>query len=70
MANNRRDDDLAYGEYHGEGGAEGDRGMIGDMGRRLFGGRKEVRLQFSKRHSVLPVHSAYFQVGQRRSNAF
>lgn len=43
MANNRRDDDLAYGEYHGQGGGEGDRGFVGDMGRRLFGGRKEVR---------------------------
>lgn len=38
----RRDDDLAYGEYHGQQGEEGDRGMIGDMGRRFFGGRKEV----------------------------
>lgn len=65
MAYNRRDDDLAYGEYHGEGGAEGDRGMIGDMGRRLFGGRKEVRPLFSKRHSstVFPVHVAYVEAG-------
>lgn len=39
----RRDDDLAYGDYHGQGdGEEGDRGMIGDMGRRFFGGKKEV----------------------------
>ncbi|KAH7132532.1 hypothetical protein B0J11DRAFT_521930 [Dendryphion nanum] len=38
---NRRDDDLAYGEYHGQGGdATGDRGLIGDMGRRFFGGNK------------------------------
>jgi len=44
MAHNRRDDDLAYGDYHGQQeGQEGDRGMIGDMGRRLFGGKKEVR---------------------------
>lgn len=43
MANNRRDDDLAYGDYY-QGGGEGDRGIVGDMGRRLFGGsRKEVR---------------------------
>lgn len=38
----RRDDDLAYGEYHGQDGGESDRGMIGDMGRRFFGGKKEV----------------------------
>ncbi|KAF2628526.1 phospholipase D/nuclease [Macroventuria anomochaeta] len=38
----RRDDDLAYGDYHGQGEEqEGDRGMIGDMGRRFFGGKKE-----------------------------
>lgn len=38
----RRDEDLAYGDYHEQEGGEGDRGMIGDMGRRFFGGRKEV----------------------------
>ncbi|KAF1849313.1 phospholipase D/nuclease [Cucurbitaria berberidis CBS 394.84] len=40
---NRRDDDLAYGDYHGQegGGGEGDRGLIGDVGRRFFGGKKE-----------------------------
>lgn len=39
----RRDDDLAYGDYHGQGeGQEGDRGFVGDMGRRFFGGKKEV----------------------------
>ena len=43
MARNRYDDDLAYGEYPGNEGEEGDRGLIGDMGRRFFGGRKEVR---------------------------
>jgi hypothetical protein len=59
MAHNRRDDDLAYGDYHGDAGAEGDRGLIGDMGRRLFGGgRKEVRSFWfhylpTKRHSVM-----------------
>ncbi|KAF1927556.1 phospholipase D active site motif protein [Didymella exigua CBS 183.55] len=38
----RRDDDLAYGDYHGQGeGQEGDRGFVGDMGRRFFGGKKE-----------------------------
>ncbi|XPS78824.1 Phospholipase D [Ascochyta lentis] len=38
----RRDDDLAYGDYHGQAeGEEGDRGMMGDMGRRFFGGKKE-----------------------------
>jgi len=37
----RRDEDLAYGDYHEQEGGEGDRGMIGDMGRRFFGGRKE-----------------------------
>jgi phospholipase D1/2 len=45
MAYNRRDDDLAYGENHGQQqeGEEGERGFIGDMGRRVFGGQKEVR---------------------------
>lgn len=38
----RRDDDLAYGDYHGQGGEEGDRGFVGDMGRRFGFGRKEV----------------------------
>lgn len=43
MAYNRRDDDLAYGDYHGEQqppreGEEGERGFIGDMGKRFFGG--------------------------------
>lgn len=40
MAYNRRDDDLAYGDYHGQGqdGGEGERGLIGDVGRRFFGG--------------------------------
>lgn len=38
----RRDDDLAYGDYHGQEGDEGDRGLIGDMGRRFGFGRKEV----------------------------
>jgi phospholipase D1/2 len=38
----RRDDDLAYGDYHGQEGEEGDRGLIGDMGRRFGFGRKEV----------------------------
>jgi phospholipase D1/2 len=35
----RRDDDLAYGEYNE--GQEGDRGLIGDMGRRFGFGKKE-----------------------------
>ena len=50
----RRDDDLAYGDYHGQEGEEGDRGMIGDMGRRFFGGRKEVST-LPERHAVI-VH--------------
>lgn len=36
MANNRRDDDLAYGDPPP--GGEGERGFIGDMGKRFFGG--------------------------------
>lgn len=44
MAPNRHDDDLAYGNLPGDEGGDGDRGLIGDMGRRLFGGKKEVRL--------------------------
>lgn len=39
----RRDDDLAYGDYHGQPEGDGDRGLIGDMGRRFFGGKKEAR---------------------------
>lgn len=46
MAYNRRDDreDMAYGDYHGQQqeGEEGERGFIGDMGRKVFGGHKEV----------------------------
>lgn len=44
MAYNRRDDDLAYGEHHGQQqeGEEGERGFVGDMGRKFFGGHKEV----------------------------
>lgn len=43
MAYNRRDDDLAYGDYPGQQheGGEGDRGLIGDVGRRFFGGGKK-----------------------------
>ena len=47
MAYNRRDDDLAYGDYHGERGdrgeqqGEGERGIIGDIGRQFFGGKKQ-----------------------------
>jgi hypothetical protein len=68
MAYNRRDDDLAYGDYHDEGGDEGegaDRGMVGDMGRRLFGGRKQVREVSPKWPFVplYPVHTAYVQLG-------
>lgn len=46
---NRRDDDLAYGEYHGQGqeGGEGERGFIGDVGRRFFGGNKPQGEQVS-----------------------
>ncbi|KAF1967898.1 phospholipase D/nuclease [Bimuria novae-zelandiae CBS 107.79] len=65
MASNRRDDDMAYGDYHGQQreGEEGERGFIGDMGRRVFGGRKENAQQssssggglglFDKLHSAL-----------------
>jgi phospholipase D1/2 len=37
------DDDLAYGEYHdrGEAGAEGDRGFVGDVFRRMRGNRQD-----------------------------
>jgi hypothetical protein len=63
MAYNRRDDDLAYGEYHehDRDGAEGDRGFVGDMGRRLFGGRKEVRPLRGSSQTVFetPVLSLY-----------
>lgn len=62
MAHNRRDDDLAYGDYHGEGhgerrhqqeqGDETDRGFIGDVGRRFFGGGNSVSPVFlHTRHS-------------------
>jgi hypothetical protein len=58
MAYNRRDDDLAYGDYHGqEEGQEGDRGFVGDVGRRLFGGRKEVRPVSTKRSAVPSLYT-------------
>lgn len=59
----RQDDDLAYGDYHGQGaGQEGDRGMIGDMGRRFFGGRKEVCAFWATMlSSVHGVQGARFQ---------
>ncbi|KAF2005570.1 phospholipase D/nuclease, partial [Amniculicola lignicola CBS 123094] len=46
MAYNRRDDDLAYGDYHGQGerrddSQEGDRGLIGDLGKKFFGGGRQ-----------------------------
>ncbi|KAF2740141.1 phospholipase D/nuclease [Polyplosphaeria fusca] len=46
MASNRRDDDLAYGDYHGDRGdrgegGEGERGFIGDLGKQFFGGKKQ-----------------------------
>lgn len=44
----RRDDDLAYGEYHEQ---EGDRGLIGDMGRRFGFGKKEVSTYLAMRSS-------------------
>jgi len=48
MAQHRRDDDLAYGEYNPRNdGEEGNRGVMSDMGRRLFGGRKEQNQQSS-----------------------
>ncbi|KAJ4351315.1 uncharacterized protein N0V89_006654 [Didymosphaeria variabile] len=64
MAYNRRDDDdLAYGEHHGQQqeGEEGERGFVGDMGRKFFGGQKENPQQgssgggglFGKLHSAL-----------------
>jgi hypothetical protein len=57
MAYNRRDDDLAYGEYNPgrDSQEEQDRGMIGDMGRRLFGGKKEVSI-FSTNADAVIVH--------------
>lgn len=56
----RQDDDLAYGDYHGQ-GEEGNRGMIGDMGRRFFGGKQEVcaflRPQCCHRYTVCMMRS-------------
>lgn len=67
MAYNRRDDDLAYGEYNPgrDSQEEQDRGTIGDMGRRLFGGRKEVStLSANAMQSLYTlVHCCAFQVG-------
>lgn len=48
MAYNRRDDDLAYGDYRGQDqGQQGDgeRGFIGDMGKRFFGGGSQPQAQ-------------------------
>jgi len=57
MAQHRRDDDLAYGEYNPRNdGEEGNRGVMSDMGRRLFGGRKEVStIRFTNANAVI-VH--------------
>lgn len=45
MSYGRRDDDMAYGDYHEQqDGQEGERGFIGDMGKRLFGGNKQVSI--------------------------
>jgi phospholipase D1/2 len=57
MAN--RDDDLAYGEYHGQQGQEGqegDRGFLGDTFRRFAGigklqGAQQQQQQVCKRAS-------------------
>jgi hypothetical protein len=43
MSGYNRDDDLAYGDYHGQGdgeGGEGERGFLGDTARKFFGGKK------------------------------
>ncbi|KAK1913773.1 hypothetical protein P3342_007017 [Pyrenophora teres f. teres] len=37
----RRDEDLAYGDYNKREGEEGDRGLLGDVGRRFGFGKKE-----------------------------
>lgn len=38
------EDDLAYGEYHGEGGGgESERGFVGDVFRRIRGKNPQVR---------------------------
>jgi hypothetical protein len=67
----RRDDDLAYGDYHGQGeGQEGDRGFVGDMGRRFFGGKKEVgALPPTMLSLVHRVHDAQFHGCKRRYGA-
>ena len=62
MAYNRRDDDLAYGDYHGQGqgqagegeGAEGERGLIGDVGRRFFGKHGEQVSEILSTSRTLP----------------
>lgn len=57
MARRSRDDDLAYGEYNpGRDDEEGERGMIGDMGRRLFGGRKDVSTVPTTNANAVIVH--------------
>ena len=50
MAHNRRDDDLAYGDYHprdgDDDGAEGERGIFGGrVSKRLFGGGQQQQQQ-------------------------
>lgn len=65
MAYNRRDEDLAYGDYQGRpaqssGEAEGERGLLGDMGKRFFGGSKssgqsqQVRFEVHISRRALP----------------
>lgn len=50
----RNDDNLAYGEYHGDPNEaqEGERGFIGDVGRRFFGGSKPDQQASSCRTNV------------------
>jgi len=47
------DDDLAYGDYHGQGGEETDRGFLGDTFRRFTGRKPQDQGQ-------QPVRNTYF----------
>ncbi|KAF2182006.1 phospholipase D/nuclease [Zopfia rhizophila CBS 207.26] len=71
MAYNRHDDDLAYGDYHGQGqqeGGEGERGLIGDMGKRLFGGGKSPQQEQSDQ-PYLGQQSSSYQHGQQHGGS-
>jgi hypothetical protein len=50
MAGRNSDDDLAYGQYHGQGGEESDRGFLGDAFNRFAGRRPQQQVSLPDFH--------------------